>query len=423
MNNAKIQYLLGNVSRIIETLNEMRSFIIDSYNKHFSQFNDTDIAISWMESILIYIDTIHQQKYNILKKQIKDEISSLNKTKTQNYQKCYGTLPETKEINKSSDNEKLDIFTSKDIQNKNNEIIRDFMQFSTNFIKDEDAKENQTLGTKLFLVANISRCAYNDSNQILYQIYKDFEGEKDKDIIIDSPEQFRKNFSNWVKKPKNWQNSKRYFDNLTNKFNENFVFEEKKSFKNYFIKLYRDLLVLYFLCELSFPSVTVSFHNENEFFDSKTMIDNFQIGKRHKPRVNFVYFPSLYSNGNFLENGKKWVFNFINDEKKRTFFVESNQLSKLTPLIDEKKKFCIPKISDKLRLELVKNISYSPKTNYPISDNINKEYVMYIIDKNTKKTYSTKSKSNFKLKDNEEFIKLELYLFNELILEINNKYI
>ena len=48
---------------------------------------------------------------------------------------------------------------------------------------------------------------------------------------------------------------------------------------------------------------------------------------------------------------------------------------------------------------------------------------MYIIDKNTKKTYSTKSKSNFKLKDNEEIIKLELYLFNKLILEINNKYI
>jgi len=67
MNNAKIQYLLEYVSRIIETFNETRSFIIDSYNKHFSQFNDTDIAISWMESILIYIDTIHQQKYNIKK--------------------------------------------------------------------------------------------------------------------------------------------------------------------------------------------------------------------------------------------------------------------------------------------------------------------------------------------------------------------
>ena len=334
------------------------------------------------------------------------------------YQKSYGTLPESKETNKTSDNEKLDIFTSKDIQNKNNEILRDFMQFSSNFIKDDDVKENQTLGTKLFLVANISRCSYNHSNLILSQIYKDFEKEKDKDTIINSPEQFRKNFSNWVKKPKNWQNSKHYFDDLTTKFNENFLREENDNFKNYFVKLYKDLLVLYFLCELSFPSVIISFKNENEFFDSKTMIDNFQIGKRHKPKVNFVFFPSLSSNGNYLENGKKWVFNFIYNEKKRTFFVGSNQLSQITPLIDETKKFCIPKISDKLKLELVRNISYSPKTNYPISDNINKEYVIHIIDKNTKKTYLKKSKSSFNLKDNEEITKLELYLFNELVLEI-----
>lgn len=101
------------------------------------------------------------------------------------------------------------------------------MQFSTNFIKDEDVKENQTLGTKLFLVENISRCTYNDSNIILFQIYKDFEKE-DKDTIIDSPEQFNKNFSNLVKMPKNFQNSKHYFDNLTSKFNENFFPEEKK---------------------------------------------------------------------------------------------------------------------------------------------------------------------------------------------------
>ena len=65
MNNIKIQNLFEKINIIIETLNEMRIYITNSYNKHLSQFNDTDLAISWIETIMIYIDNMHQQKYNI----------------------------------------------------------------------------------------------------------------------------------------------------------------------------------------------------------------------------------------------------------------------------------------------------------------------------------------------------------------------
>lgn len=422
MHNPKIQNVLGKMNLILELLAEIRNNIIDSYNRNQMHFNDIDITYSWTDSILAYIDDIYQTRYNIIKRQIKDEIASQNKSKVQNYQKIYGTSSESRETNIIWDNEKLDIFTSKDIQSKNNDIIRDFMQFSTNFIKDDDVKENQTLGNKLFQMANISRYAYNDSNVILSFIYKEFEKEKDKDTIINAPDQFRKNFSNWVKKPKNWQYSKQYFDNYSYTFSSSSLLNgEKKYVKNYFLKLYKDLLVLYVLCELSFPYVKVNFTLEEEYFNSKTMIDNFQIGKRNKPKVNFVYFPSLFSNGNYLENGKQWVFNYICTEKKKTFFIEKNKLLKLIPLTDETKKFHIPKIKDKLRVDLIKDISYSLKTNYPIMDNINKEIIIHIFDKNTKKTYSTKSKSNFKLKENEEIAKLEFYLFNELVQEIKYK--
>jgi len=420
MIDPKLQNLFGNINKIIETLADIRRGIIDSYNKNLNNFKDTNFAFCWINSILVYIDDVHQNKYNLIKKRIKDDMTSLDKSKAQNYQQCVGTSQDERKFNIPSDNEKLDIFTSKDIQNRNNDIIRDFMQFSTNFIRDDDVKENQTLGTKLLQVANISRCAYNDSNIVLFSIYKEFEKEKDKDTIISSPDQFRKNFSNWVKKSKNWQYAKQYFDNNANKFHSINFLDEKKHIRNYFVKLYKDLLVLYFLCDLSFPSVDINFSFEDDYFNSKKMIDNFQIGKRHKPKVNFVYLPSLFSNGNYLENGKQWVFNYINNEKKKTFFFESNQLN-LIPLIDESKKFKIPKIKDRLKIELIKNISYTPKTNYPISDNINKEYVIHIIDKNTKKAYGFKSKSSFNLKDNEEISKLELFLFNELVQEINCK--
>ena len=393
---------------IIEKINIMKDYIIKSYNENYPNFNDKNdkcIVCSWMEEILTYIDKMHQEIKNIMNKYIADEKKSLNKSKVQ---KCY----------------ELDIFTSKDIQDKYNVIISDFMQFSINFISDEDAKENQTLGTKLFQVAKISRYAYNDSNNVLSLIYKEFEKKKNKDIIITSPDQFRKNFSNWVKMNEQYKNKN--FNDFVIKFSyQKFLNEEKTNIKDYFIKLYKDLLVLYFLCELSFPSVKIEFTNEDEFFNSGKMIDNFQIRKKgQKTKVNFVYFPSLFSNGNYLENGKKWVFNFIYNEKKGgTFFFESNKLSQLTPLTDETKKFHIPKINDKLKIELIKNISYSPKTNYSISDNSNKKYFIQTIDKNTKKInqYQFDSSFNLKLKNNEEIINLQLYLFNELVQEIKYK--
>ena len=41
------------------------------------------------------------------------------------------------------------------------------------------------------------------------------------------------------------------------------------------------------------------------------MIDFINRGKNRK--VNFVILPSLYANGRFLQNGKTWVFTYIND--------------------------------------------------------------------------------------------------------------
>ena len=185
---------------IIEKINIMQIYIINSYNNNLSNFkdnNNTCFVCSWMEEILTYIDKMHQEIKNIMNKYITDEKTSLNKSKVQ---KC----------------DDLDIFTSKDIQDKNNAIKNDFMQFSINFNNDEDDKENQTLGTKLFQIAKISRYAYNDSNKVLSLIYKEFEKKENKDIIITSPDQFRKNFSNWVKMNEQYKNQ--YFNDFVNKF-------------------------------------------------------------------------------------------------------------------------------------------------------------------------------------------------------------
>ena len=59
------------------------------------------------------------------------------------------------------------------------------------------------------------------------------------------------------------------------------------------------------------------------------------INKGNNRKVNFVILPSLFSNGNYLENGKSWVFTY----KKDTFkFDEQRQLN-FEFIDDRKKKF------------------------------------------------------------------------------------
>ena len=416
--------LLKSIEEIVTLLDNTKNDIINSFNMNKYQLNrDINFTLAWINSIFIHYMEKIITNYNRVKNNIDDEknfLENKNKTKIESKQKNNDNLtrPKSAISNLMPELDKLDTFTSKDIQDKNNDIMRDFMQYSANFLKDDDIKENQTLGIRLFFISNISRNSYNDSNMILSNIYKEFEKENGKDIIIYSNEQFRKNFSNWVKIPKNWQLVKQYIDNYANNFNPNFS-EDNKNIKKYYKNLYKDLLYLYFLCELSFPPVEINFNKEDEYFNSKKMIDNFQIGKRNKSKVNFVYFPSLYSNGNYLENGKQWVFNYIMSDKKSTFFIDDSQLLKMMPLVDEKNKFKIPKVSDKLIIELKQELVCSPKSNLNISENANKEYVIHIINTKTKKTYTTKSKASFKLQENEEIFKIEFYLSGEYVLAMD----
>ena len=74
------------------------------------------------------------------------------------------------------------------------------------------------------------------------------------------------------------------------------------------------MTILYFHYELSFPIVDVDFNSNSEIlFNHEKMIDF--INKGNNRKVDFIILPSLFSNGNYLENGKFWVFTY----KKDTF--------------------------------------------------------------------------------------------------------
>jgi hypothetical protein len=89
--------------------------------------------------------------------------------------------------------------------------------------------------------------------------------KKNYETIISSLDQFKIEFSSLVKN--NNQFMKNSFEEFVKNTNINEYLNEQKeeNSKNYLKKLYKDLLILFLQCELSFPSITINFKKGEEF--------------------------------------------------------------------------------------------------------------------------------------------------------------
>ena len=185
----------------------------------------------------------------------------------------------------------MDIFTSKDIQEEKKQITRIFQKEALNCIDDREEIENENIAKFLINMANVSRKAYNNSNELFINIFKEFS-------------------SSWVKEYEKEPEGKKKYENYFNLFKGKGRYAEE----DYISTLLSQLTILYFHCELSFPIVDVDFNLNSEIiFINEIMIDF--INKGNNRKVDFKILPSLFSNGNYLENRKFWVFTY----KKDTF--------------------------------------------------------------------------------------------------------
>ena len=259
---------------------------------------------------------------------------SENKTIHKRKQYAKRTIPESNidkenNLNQIEQNFKsLDYFTSKDIQDENKYITRIFQKEALEYIDDEEEKENENIAYYLELIANDSRRAYNSSKKLFKKMFEEFSktlNGKKAISTLKNDEQIKKEFSSWVKEYEKGSEGKKKY--------ENYFKDERIFYKNEKIStLFPQLTKLYFHCKLSFPIVEIGFDDikSGESFNHETMIDF--INKGNNRKVNFVILPSLFSNGNFLENGKYWVFTY----KKDTFNFSKLEFEKL---IDKKEKY------------------------------------------------------------------------------------
>ena len=323
-----------------------------------------------------------------------------------------------KEYKIESSNE-LNTFTSKDIQEENKEITRNFQNETYNYMNVNEKIENENVALFLKEVARISRISYNNKN-LLFKLMKD-KYIKQKGNISLNDESSKKEFSSWVKKFEKENGNKEYLNIL----NQIKIFENNNINQKYLEKLFYDLTIMYFHCDLSFPSIQINFKKENDFISEK-MIDFINRGKNRK--VNFIILPSLFSNGNYLQNGKSWVFTYY----KNTFKFDDTINDTLNKLLEKEYKNpntnltkTIKNIKDILKMNVIcKNKSQGKEitvfTNYEIPKNLKYEYIFVFKNNITNKIsdFATNKKS-FVINNYFDIVEYRLKLENEIIIKSN----
>ena len=323
-----------------------------------------------------------------------------------------------KEYKIESSNE-LNIFTSKDIQEENKEITRNFQNETYNYMNVNEKIENENVALFLKEVARLSRISYNNKN-LLFKLMKD-KYIQIKGNISFNDENSKKEFSSWVKKFEKENGNKEYLNIL----NQIKLFDNNNTNQKYLEKLFYDLTIMYFHCDLSFPSIEINFKKENDFISEK-MIDFINRGKNRK--VNFIILPSLFSNGNYLQNGKSWVFTYY----KNTFKFDDTINDTLNKLLEKEYKNTntnstktIKNIKDILKMNVIcKNKSQGKEitvfTNYEIPKNLKYEYIFVFKNNITNKIsdFATNKKS-FVINNYFDIVEYRLKLENEIIIKSN----
>ena len=315
---------------------------------------------------------------------------------------------------KIENNSALNIIIPKDIQEENKEITRNFQNEAYNYMNANEKVENENVASFLKKVAIISRISYKNSKN-LHKIMKDKYLKTIGDKTPKEDETLQKEFSAWIKNLEKEKGKKEYEIYLSQiKLFEN---EKNNNEEKYLLKLFLDLTTMYFHCNISFPLVEINF-TKKEDFNSEAMIDFINRGKNRK--VDFIILPSLFSNGNYIQNGKFWVFTFY----KNTYRFGDSINNELSQFLEEdkKEKKNIKNTKSNYAMKVycktkngIKHVTI--ETNFNIPKNSNYNFIFNIKNKTDNKVYKTKIKSmSFTLKNYYEIVDFKYLLENKIII-------
>ena len=358
----------------------------------------------------IKINDIEKWKNNISIK-INNELDKLFESSLNNKEPEKIMENNTKKEFKIESNSTLNTFTPKDIQEENKEITRNFQNEAYNYMNANEKIENENVATFLKNVSIISRISYKESknlHKLMKEKYIKLIGNKTPKVDENS----QKEFSFWIKNIEKEKGKKEYENSLSP---IKLIEEEKNiSFQKYLAQLYYDLTIMYFHCNISFPLIEINF-TMKEDFNSEIMIDFINRGKNRK--VNFVILPSLFYNGNYIQNGKFWVFTYY----KNTYRFKNSINDELNKFLEEEKKEKINYIM-KAYCKIKNGLKYiTIETNFNIQKNSKYEFVFNIKNKKDNNIYEIKTKLlSFTIKNYFEIVRFKYVLENNIIASSKN---
>ena len=399
-NKTKQQLIFTETGKVKSNI---KNSIIKSYqglinNKNFLEINDLE---KWLYNIL---NIINNEIEKLAKYFLKlSEISKIHEVNEKN-------------AHKIESNSELNVFSSKDIQEENKEITRNFQNEAYSYMNKDEEIENENVAKFLKYVAQISRISYNVSFKILRAMKEKFVKNSKKNIFFND-ENINKEFSFWIK---SLEKEKDIFKEYENILIQEKLFEgnDNNSELEYLKGLYNDLSKMYFHCRIAFPLVEIDFKQEEDF-NSEKMIDFINRGKNRK--VNFIILPSLISNGSYLQNGKYWVFTYY----KNTFKFKDIMNEVLNDLL-EKENNNINFIKKDLKIDIIsknkdKKKCVDVKANIEIPEDIEYELIFYFLNKKENNYFKKKTKQkHFEIDRNFEILKWEFKLNKEIIISSHN---
>ena len=227
----------------------------------------------------IKIKDIEKWKDDIILTYINKEIDKLIESSLNDKEPEKKSENNIKKEYKIESNSELNMFTPKDIQDENKEITRNFQNEAYNYMNATEKVENENVASFLKNVAIISRLSFKERKN-LYKIMEEKYLKITDNKTPKDDENYKKEFSQWVKNLEKKEGKKEY-DNFLNQLKP-FEREIKNNKEQIYLKkLLYDLIIMYFHCDISFPSVEINF-TKKEDFNSEIMIDFINRGKTEK---------------------------------------------------------------------------------------------------------------------------------------------
>ena len=203
-----------------------------------------------------------------------------------------------KEINLNANN----VFQREDVQKENKDIIIKIKKQLKNY---KSSMENYLMKRAIFL----EKVGYLVRFYIFDKLLNKFKEEKGFHSI--EANTIRLYFASWIKETLNEElfkkktKKKNIYDQVKEKIenkneNENEINSDNE--KEFLIKLFPDIIKLYFHCFLADIRVDIKYAMENDIFNSENMIDILLTGLEGDKNILFTFLPGLHCNGRYFEN-------------------------------------------------------------------------------------------------------------------------